>query len=73
MHNPSKVLALADIDAKVKEALSQPAAAAIAINCTALILLPRTSVSKVLWMATLKPASLPSKHRISASFACMAP
>ena len=61
MHNPSVVVALADIDAKVKEALRMAADTA-AVNRTALVLLPRTSVSKVLWMATLKPASLPSKH-----------
>jgi hypothetical protein len=62
MHNPSVVVALADIDAKVKEALRMAADVADAVNRTALVLLPRTSVSKVLWMATLKPASLPSKH-----------
>ena len=42
MHNPSVVVALADIDAKVKEALRM---AADAVNRTTLVLLPRGSVS----------------------------
>ena len=63
---------LADIDAKVKEALRMAA-----VNRTALVLLPRTSVSKVLWMATLKRRLTTSHYQvstcISASFACMPP
>ncbi|XP_066319862.1 uncharacterized protein [Miscanthus floridulus] len=66
MHNPSVLVALADIDAKVKEALRMAADTA-AVNRTALVLLPRTSVSKVLWMATLKPASLPNWNRMRIS------
>jgi hypothetical protein len=62
MHNPSVVIALADVDAKVKDALRMAADAAV--NRTALVLLPRNAVSKVLWMATLKPASLPSNKHI---------
>jgi len=62
---------LADTDAKVKEALRMAA-----VNRTALVLLPRTSVSKVLRMATLK-RHLTSHYRvstcISSSFACMPP
>ena len=58
---------LADTDAKVKEALRMAA-----VNRTALVLLPRTSVSKVLRMATLK-RRLTSHYQvstcISASFA----
>ena len=59
---------LADIDAKVKEALRMAA-----VNRTALVLLPRTSVSKVLRMATLKRRLTTSHYQvstcISASFA----
>ena len=62
---------LAGIDAKVNEVLCMAT-----INRTALVLLPRTSVSKVLRMATLK-RHLTSHYRvstcISASFACMPP
>nr|CAB3448271.1 unnamed protein product [Digitaria exilis] len=65
MHNPSVVVALADVDDKVKEALRMAANAAV--NRTALVLLPRNSVSKVLWMATLKPASLPNWNRMRVS------
>jgi hypothetical protein len=72
MHNPTMVVSpLADIDAKVKEALRMAA-----VNGTALVLLPRTSVSKVLWMATLK-LRLTSHYQVStcifASFAYIPP
>ncbi|CAL5020118.1 unnamed protein product [Urochloa decumbens] len=65
MHNPSVVVALDDVDDKVKQALRMAADAAV--NRTALVLLPRASVSKVLWMATLKPASLPNWNRMRIS------
>jgi hypothetical protein len=60
MHNPSVVVAVADIDGKVEDALRMATEAAV--NHTALVLLPRKTIPKVLWMATLRPASLPSKH-----------
>ncbi len=59
MHNPSVIVAVADVDSKIKDALRMAADAAI--NRTALVLLPRNSISKVLWMANLSPTSLPSK------------
>ncbi|KAM0927654.1 hypothetical protein ACQ4PT_002733 [Festuca glaucescens] len=65
MHNPSVVMAVADIDGKVEDALRMATEAAV--NHTALVLLPRKTIPKVLWMATLRPASLPNwnKMRIS--------
>lgn len=59
MHNPSVVIAVADIDGSVKDALRMAADATV--NRTALVLLPRNTIPKVLWMATLPPASLTSK------------
>ncbi|GJM87285.1 hypothetical protein PR202_ga03225 [Eleusine coracana subsp. coracana] len=65
MHNPSVIVALDAIHDKVKDALRM--AADDAVNRTALVLLPKRSVSKVLWMATLKPASLPNWNRMRIS------
>ncbi|KAK3155540.1 hypothetical protein QOZ80_2BG0204510 [Eleusine coracana subsp. coracana] len=65
MHNPSVIVAVDTIDAKVKDALRM--AADDAVNRTALVLLPKRSISKVLWMATLKPASLPNWNRMRIS------
>ncbi|KAL6911319.1 hypothetical protein ACP4OV_000124 [Aristida adscensionis] len=66
MHNPSVIVAVSDVDPKVRDALRMAADAAV--NGTpALVLLPRASVSKVLWMATLKPAALPNWNRMRIS------
>nr|CAD1820861.1 unnamed protein product [Ananas comosus var. bracteatus] len=65
IHNPSLLITVADIDANVKNALKM--AAESAASPSALVLLPRPSVSKVLWMADLRPSALPNwnKMRIS--------
>uniref|UniRef100_A0A0E0CSU0 Uncharacterized protein n=1 Tax=Oryza meridionalis TaxID=40149 RepID=A0A0E0CSU0_9ORYZ len=65
MHNPSVIVAVADVDPKIKDALRMAADAAV--NRTALVLLPRNSISKVLWMATLRPTSLPNWNRMRIS------
>uniref|UniRef100_A0A0D3FBT6 Uncharacterized protein n=1 Tax=Oryza barthii TaxID=65489 RepID=A0A0D3FBT6_9ORYZ len=44
MHNPSVIVAVADVDSKIKDALRMAADAAV--NRTALVLLPRNSISK---------------------------
>jgi hypothetical protein len=59
MHNPSIIITVADIDASVKSALKM--AAQTNVNQTALVLLPRASIPKALWMADVRPAALPSK------------
>ena len=59
MHNPSVIVAVANVDTKIKDAFRM--AADSAINHIAFVLLPRNSIFKVLWMATLRPTSLPSK------------
>ncbi|GJM95680.1 hypothetical protein PR202_ga12451 [Eleusine coracana subsp. coracana] len=63
-HSPSVIVAVDGVDAQVKEALRMAAAA---VNRTTLVLLPEPSVSKVLWMATLSPASLPNWNRMRIS------
>lgn len=63
MHNPSLIITVNDIDASVKSALKM--AAESSVNQTALVLLPRPSIQKVLWMANLRPAALPSKLLVS--------
>jgi hypothetical protein len=67
MHNPSVVVALDDVDANVKDALRMAANHSGSSSSSTLVLLPRRSVSKVLWMATLKPASLPNWNRMRVS------
>ncbi|KAK8596477.1 hypothetical protein V6N13_001104 [Hibiscus sabdariffa] len=65
MHNPSVVITLADIDSNVKKALK--IASEMNTNGTALVLLPRPSVSKVLWMADLRSTALPNWNKIRIS------
>uniref|UniRef100_A0A0E0ILX5 Uncharacterized protein n=1 Tax=Oryza nivara TaxID=4536 RepID=A0A0E0ILX5_ORYNI len=65
MHNPSVIVAVANVDAKIKDAFRM--AADSAINHIAFVLLPRNSISKVLWMATLHPTSLPNWNRMRIS------
>lgn len=61
IHNPSVVITVADIDSNVKKALKM--ATETKSNSTTLVLLPRPSITKVLWMADLRSAALPSKHQ----------
>ena len=60
MLNPSVVITVTDIDPNVKKALKM--ASETNANDTALVLLPRPSVPKVLWMADLRSTALPSKN-----------
>jgi len=59
IHNPSLIITVADVDASVKNALKM--AAESSHNQTALVLLPRPSIPRVLWMADLRSTALPSK------------
>jgi len=60
IHNPSLVITVADIDLNVKNALKM--ATESSLNRSALVTLPRPAISKVLWMADLRPTALPSKR-----------
>ena len=64
IHNPRVVITVADIDPHVRKALKM--ASETNSNGTTLVLLPRASVSKVLWMADLRSTALPSKNNSSA-------
>ncbi|KAF5183440.1 glycosyltransferase family protein, partial [Thalictrum thalictroides] len=57
IHNPSVLITVSDIDSNVKKALKMASEA----NSyqTTMILLPKSSVSKVLWMADLRATALP--------------
>lgn len=59
IHNPSVVITVADIDPNVKKTLKM--ATETNGNGTTLVLLPRPSIPKVLWMADLRTTALPSK------------
>ena len=61
IHNPSVLIAVSDIDSHVMKALKM--ASETSTNGTTLVLLPRPSVSKVLWMADLRSTALPSKKK----------
>ncbi|GKV01231.1 hypothetical protein SLEP1_g13798 [Rubroshorea leprosula] len=65
IHNPSVLITVSDINPHVKKALKM--ASETNANGTTLVLLPRPSVSKVLWMADVRPTALPNwnKMRIS--------
>ncbi|KAL9143524.1 hypothetical protein ABFS82_14G242400 [Erythranthe guttata] len=67
IHNPSIVVAVSDIDGHVKKALRM--ASETNSNASALVLLPKASVPKALWMADLRPTALPNwnKMRLSVS------
>jgi hypothetical protein len=54
-----------DIDPNVKKALKM--ATETNVNGTTMVLLPRPSISKVLWMADLRSTALPSKDASSLS------
>ncbi|KAG0478205.1 hypothetical protein HPP92_012924 [Vanilla planifolia] len=65
MHNPSLLITVADIDQNVKNALKM--AAESSLNHSVLILLPRASITKVLWMADIRPTALPNWNRMRIS------
>ncbi|KAA8544066.1 hypothetical protein F0562_021757 [Nyssa sinensis] len=65
IHNPSVVITVADIDSNVKKALKM--ASETNTNSSTLVLLPRSSVSKVLWMADLRSTALPNWNRMRIS------
>ncbi|XP_043703898.1 uncharacterized protein LOC122653989 [Telopea speciosissima] len=67
IHNPSVLITVSDIDTHVKKALKT--VSETSSNCSTLILLPRSSVSRVLWMADLRSTALPNwnQMRISVS------
>ncbi|XP_061376690.1 uncharacterized protein LOC133318660 [Gastrolobium bilobum] len=65
IHNPSVVITVADIDPNVRKALKM--ASESHSNGTTLVLLPRASVSKVLWMADLRSTALPNWNRMRIS------
>ncbi|XAR59742.1 hypothetical protein NMG60_11015695 [Bertholletia excelsa] len=67
IHNPSVLIAVSDIDSNVKKAFKM--ASETSTNGSTLVLLPRPSVPKVLWMADLRSSALPNwnKMRLSIS------
>ncbi|KAE8700829.1 hypothetical protein F3Y22_tig00110556pilonHSYRG00827 [Hibiscus syriacus] len=65
IHNPSVIIAVTDIDPNVQKALKM--ASDTNTNGTALVLLPRPSVSKVLWMADLRSTALQNWNRMRIS------
>ncbi|KAL8115519.1 uncharacterized protein LOC141664040 [Apium graveolens] len=65
MHNPSVLITVNDIDPNVMKALKM--ATETNTNGSVLILLPRSSVSKVLWMADLRATALPNWNRMRIS------
>ncbi|KAJ8543943.1 hypothetical protein K7X08_025561 [Anisodus acutangulus] len=65
IHNPSLVITVADADSNVKKALKMATEAYT--NSSNLVLLPRSSVTKVLWMADLRSTALPNWNRMTLS------
>ncbi|XP_058094505.1 uncharacterized protein LOC131240355 [Magnolia sinica] len=65
IHNPSLLITVADIDSNVKSALKM--AAESNQNRSTLVLLPRSAVPKVLWMADLRSTALPNWNRMRIS------
>lgn len=59
IHNPSLLITVTDIDSNIKNALKM--AVGSNSNHSTLVLLPRSAVPKVLWMADLRSTALPSK------------
>ncbi|XP_009770821.1 uncharacterized protein [Nicotiana sylvestris] len=62
IHNPSLVITVADTDSNVKKALNMANT-----NSSMLVLLPKSSVPKVLWMADLRSTALPNWNRMRIS------
>ncbi|KAK9676705.1 hypothetical protein RND81_11G094300 [Saponaria officinalis] len=65
MHNPSVIITVDDIDLNVRKALKM--ASEINQNSSTLVLLPRASVPKVLWMADLRSTALPNWNKMRVS------
>ncbi|KAL6510928.1 hypothetical protein OROGR_022052 [Orobanche gracilis] len=65
IHNPSVVIVASDIDSNVKKALKM--VTETGKNGSALVLLPRASVPKALWMADLRPTALPNWNQMRLS------
>ncbi|XP_020992891.1 uncharacterized protein LOC107476971 isoform X1 [Arachis duranensis] len=65
IHNPSVVITLDDIDPHVRKALKM--ASESTSNATTLVLLPRASVPKVLWMPDLRSTALPNWNKMRLS------
>ncbi|KAH0712976.1 hypothetical protein KY289_008935 [Solanum tuberosum] len=65
IHNPSLVITVADADSNVMKALKM--AVETNTNSSKLVLLPRLSVTKVLWMADLRSTALPNWNRMTLS------
>ncbi|MQL95643.1 hypothetical protein Taro_028318 [Colocasia esculenta] len=66
IHNPSLLITLEGTDPNVRNALKMAAESSVN-GTTQLVVLPRSAVPKVLWMADLRPTALPNwnKMRIS--------
>ncbi|KAI4383796.1 hypothetical protein MLD38_009595 [Melastoma candidum] len=65
IHNPSVIITVEDVDPNVKKALNM--AVEKHSNTTALVMLPRASVSKVLWMVDLQSLALTNWNRMRIS------
>ncbi|KAG8387658.1 hypothetical protein BUALT_Bualt02G0044300 [Buddleja alternifolia] len=65
IHNPSVVITVADVDTNVKKALKM--AIETITNGSSLVLLPRSTVPKALWMADLRSTALPYWNRMRLS------
>ncbi|KAE8655397.1 protein-tyrosine sulfotransferase-like [Hibiscus syriacus] len=65
IHNPSVIITVTDIDPNVQKALKM--ASETNAHGTALVLLPRPSDSKVLWMADLRSTSLQNWNQMRIS------
>ncbi|XP_073154103.1 uncharacterized protein [Henckelia pumila] len=65
IHNPSIVIAVSDIEPNVKKALTMALEANR--NGSTLVLLPRSSLSKVLWIADLRSRALTNWNRMRIS------
>lgn len=66
IHNPSLLIAVDQIDSNVRKALKM--ASEVNNNGSTLVLLPKSSISKVLWMSDLRSTALPSKYQIFKNF-----
>ncbi|KAH6827986.1 glycosyltransferase family protein 2 [Perilla frutescens var. hirtella] len=64
IHNPSVVITVSDIDTNVKKALKMATESSANNATTTLVLLPRASVTKALWMADLRPTTLPNWNKM---------
>ncbi|KAK4370565.1 hypothetical protein RND71_010040 [Anisodus tanguticus] len=62
IHNPSLVITVDDVDSNVKKALKMATEANT--NSSTLVLLPRSSVPKVLWMTDIRSTALPNWNRM---------